>query len=77
MRDAAYETQVLEVRRATHASIADVLEAQGEGPALLAHHLDLAEEPAGPSPHYFAAAQEAQERGPTSRPRNSSPGRSS
>ena len=63
MRDAAYETQVLEVRRATHASIADVLETQGEGPALLAHHFDLAEDPVRALPHYFAAAQQAQERG--------------
>src|SRR4051795_36182 len=42
MRDAAYETQVLEVRRETHASVADALAARGAEPALVAQHLDLA-----------------------------------
>ncbi len=40
-----------------------MLEAEGEGPTLLAHHLDLAEEPVRAVPQFFAAAQQAQERG--------------
>src|SRR3712207_177040 len=41
-RDAAYDTQVLEVRRRTHAAVADALAALGAEPALVAQHLDLA-----------------------------------
>ena len=42
MRDAAYETQVLDVRRQTHADVAEALAAHGAEPALIAQHLDLA-----------------------------------
>jgi class 3 adenylate cyclase/tetratricopeptide (TPR) repeat protein len=42
MRDAAYETQVLDVRRRRHAHVADALAARGAEPALVAQHLDLA-----------------------------------
>ena len=42
MRDAAYETQVLDVRRRRHARVADALAARGAEPALVAQHLDLA-----------------------------------
>ena len=42
MRDAAYETQVLDVRRLTHARVAEALGARQAEPALIAKHLDLA-----------------------------------
>jgi len=63
MRDAAYETQVLDVRRHTHAKVAEVLGARGGEPALVAAHLDLAGDVAGAIAQYFAAVQAEQARG--------------
>lgn len=63
LRDAAYETQVLDVRRQTHAAVADDLEAGEADAALLAHHLDLADDPDRAVPYHIAAAQEAEGRG--------------
>jgi class 3 adenylate cyclase len=63
MRDAAYETQVLDVRRATHAAVADALAAHGGEPALVAQHLDLAGEAARAAQLYLVAAQSEQARG--------------
>jgi class 3 adenylate cyclase len=62
-RDAAYETQVLEVRSQTHARVADVLRDQGAAAALVAQHLDLAGELQRAVTQYLAAAQEAQGHG--------------
>ena len=63
MRDAAYETQVLEVRRATHAAVADTIAAAGAEPALIAQHLDLAGAADRAAHLYGAAAQAEQARG--------------
>ena len=63
MRDAAYETQVLDVRRRTHAEVADALAAHGAEPALVAQHLDLAGEDARAAQLYLLAAQAEQARG--------------
>ncbi len=63
MRDAAYETQVLDVRRQTHATIADVMSRQGAEPALIAAHLDLAGMAQRAAALYMDAAQAEQGRG--------------
>src|SRR5690606_17075733 len=63
MRDAAYETQVLDVRQHTHAAVADVMAAAGTEPALVATHLDLAGLDVRAAAVYVAAAQAAQSRG--------------
>ncbi len=63
MRDAAYETQVLDVRQQTHAAVADVLAASGAEPALVATHLDLGGRQAQAAETYVAAARAAQSRG--------------
>ncbi len=63
LRDAAYETQVLETRLQTHAGVAHELERTGADPALVAQHLDLADLPDRAIPFYMAAAQGAQARG--------------
>ncbi|HEU5143587.1 MAG TPA: adenylate/guanylate cyclase domain-containing protein [Dermatophilaceae bacterium] len=63
MRDAAYETQVLDVRRQTHALVADAMAAQGAEPALVAAHLDLAGMPERAAGVYLTAAQREQGRG--------------
>ncbi len=63
LRDAAYETQVLDVRRQTHASIADLLAARDAAPALIAEHLKLAGDPVRAVPLYLIGAQDAQGRG--------------
>jgi tetratricopeptide (TPR) repeat protein len=63
MRDAAYETQVLDVRRRTHAAVAEVLTARGAEPALIAQHLDLAGAGDRAAPHYLDAAWAEQGRG--------------
>jgi class 3 adenylate cyclase len=64
LRDAAYETQVLEVRRDAHLRIARMLEAgQGRSPGdatVVAQHLDLAGEVAEAVWAYFDAARDAQ-----------------
>ncbi|WP_353507703.1 adenylate/guanylate cyclase domain-containing protein [Intrasporangium sp.] len=63
MRDAAYETQVLDVRRETHANVAEAMAAQGAEPALIAAHLDLAGMAERAAALYVAAAQGEQARG--------------
>jgi len=63
LRDAAYETQVMEARRATHDRIARLLSASATAPgemAVVAQHLDLAGDVAQCIPAYIAAAQAAQ-----------------
>ena len=63
MRDAAYETQVLDVRRATHADVAGTIDRHGAEPALVAQHLDLAGATAPAAARYVVAAQAEQARG--------------
>jgi class 3 adenylate cyclase len=63
LRDAAYETQVLDVRATTHSRVAEVLVARGAEPALVAEHLDLAGDPQGATAQYLLAAQAEQSRG--------------
>jgi len=63
MRDAAYETQVLDVRRQTHAQVAEALAADGAEPALIAQHLDLAGAAEPAAGLYLDAAQAEQGRG--------------
>ncbi len=63
MRDAAYETQVLDVRRSTHADVAASIAGRGAEPALVAEHLDLAGDAAAAAGQYLAAAQVEQGRG--------------
>jgi class 3 adenylate cyclase len=63
MRDAAYETQVLDVRRHTHATVAQVVGARGGEPALVAEHLDLAGQSDQAIGLYLAAVQAEQARG--------------
>ncbi|SHN57385.1 AAA ATPase domain-containing protein [Geodermatophilus obscurus] len=63
MRDAAYETQVLDVRRRTHARVADALAARGAEPALVAQHLDLAGAAEQAAARYSEAARLEQGRG--------------
>jgi len=63
LRDAAYETQVLDARRATHGRIARLLGATATTPgdlAIVAQHHDLAGDVAQSIPAYLAAAQAAQ-----------------
>ncbi|GAC1363810.1 MAG: AAA family ATPase [Actinomycetota bacterium] len=64
LRDAAYETQVLEVRRDTHLRIARTMQASPSASpgaaALVAQHLDLAEESLEAVAAYIQAAQQAQ-----------------
>ena len=63
MRDAAYETQVLDVRRHTHADVARVLTQRGAEPALVAEHLHRAGEAERAAGLYLLAAQGEQARG--------------
>src|SRR3954468_1429150 len=63
MRDAAYETQVLDVRRETHASVADALAACGAEPALIAQHLAYAGAAEPAVALYLEAARSEQRRG--------------
>jgi class 3 adenylate cyclase/tetratricopeptide (TPR) repeat protein len=63
MRDAAYETQVLEMRRQTHASVAEALAASGAEPALIAQHLDPAGAAERAAGLYLGAARVEQGRG--------------
>ena len=63
MRDAAYETQVLDVRSQTHARVGEAMADRGAEPALIAEHFDLAGEPARAVGLYLAAAQAEQARG--------------
>lgn len=63
LRDAAYETQVLDVRRQTHLAVALTIVEDHADAALLAHHFDLADDPTRAVPYFIAGAQEAQARG--------------
>jgi class 3 adenylate cyclase/tetratricopeptide (TPR) repeat protein len=63
MRDAAYETQVLEDRAQTHAHVAAVLLERGAEPALVAEHLDRAGDAGGAVQQYLVGAQAQQSRG--------------
>ncbi len=63
MRDAAYETQVLDVRRQTHASVAETIALRGAEPALIAEHFDLAGAGERAVGLYLVAAQAEQGRG--------------
>jgi class 3 adenylate cyclase/tetratricopeptide (TPR) repeat protein len=63
MRDAAYETQVLDVRRLTHARVAEALGARRAEPALIAKHLDLAGQVEAAAAQYLVAGQAEQGRG--------------
>jgi len=63
LRDAAYETQVLPTRQATHRNIAELLGANAASPgdfAVVAHHWDLAGDVSQAIPAYIVAAQAAQ-----------------
>ncbi len=63
MRDAAYETQVLDVRTQTHARVAEAIADRGAEPALIAEHLDLAGHGQRAAGLYVVAAQAEQGRG--------------
>lgn len=63
LRDAAYETQVLDVRAHNHARVAEVLAARGAERALVAEHLDRAGDVMGATGQYLLAAQAEQARG--------------
>ena len=63
LRDAAYETQVLDVRSLTHSRVAEVLVVRGAEPALVAEHLDRAGDAKGATGQYLLAAQAEQSRG--------------
>ena len=63
LRDAAYETQVLPTRQATHRSIAELLGAGATSPgdlAVVAQHWDLTGDVSHSIPAYIVAAQAAQ-----------------
>jgi class 3 adenylate cyclase/tetratricopeptide (TPR) repeat protein len=63
MRDAAYETQVLDVRRETHARVAEALALRSAEPALIAQHLDLAGAAERAAGLYLVAARAQHGRG--------------
>jgi class 3 adenylate cyclase/tetratricopeptide (TPR) repeat protein len=63
MRDAAYETQVLDVRSQTHARLAEAMADRGAEPALIAEHFDLAGHVQRAVGLYLVAAQAEQGRG--------------
>ncbi|MEX0863251.1 MAG: AAA family ATPase [Acidimicrobiia bacterium] len=63
LRDAAYETQVLDVRRRTHAEVAEAIADRGAQPALVAEHLDRAGEAGRAAGLYLLAAQAEQGHG--------------
>jgi class 3 adenylate cyclase len=63
LRDAAYETQLLDSRRARHLRAAELLGAAATSPgdfAIIAQHLDLAGDTAGSIPAFIVAARAAQ-----------------
>ncbi len=63
LRDAAYETQVLSTRQATHRNIAELLGSAATSPgdlAVVAQHWDLAGDASQAVPAYIVAAQAAQ-----------------
>jgi len=63
LRDAAYETQVLDVRSLTHALVAETIADRGAEPALIAEHLDRAGQAERAAGLYLLAAQAEQGRG--------------
>ena len=63
LRDAAYETQVLDVRSQTHARVAEAIADRGAEPALIAEHFDLAGHAQRAVGLYLVAAQAEQGRG--------------
>jgi tetratricopeptide (TPR) repeat protein len=63
MRDAAYETQVLDVRCRTHAQIAEIIAESGAEPALIAEHLDRAGAAERAAGLYLVVARAEQGRG--------------
>jgi class 3 adenylate cyclase/tetratricopeptide (TPR) repeat protein len=63
MRDAAYETQVLDVQSRTHARVAEAMADRGAEPALIAEHFDLAGHAQRAVDLYLVAAQAEQGRG--------------
>lgn len=63
LRDAAYETQVLDDRTRTHAQVAEAIVARGGEPALIAEHLDRAGETERAAGSYLMAAQQEQAHG--------------
>lgn len=63
MRDAAYETQVLDDRIRTHAGVAEAVTARGGEPALIAEHLDRAGQRDRAVTTYIVAAQQEQSHG--------------
>ena len=63
LRDAAYETQVLDVRSQTHARVAEAIADRGAEPALIAEHFDLAGHAQRALGLYLVAAQAEQGRG--------------
>jgi class 3 adenylate cyclase len=60
MRDAAYETQVLDVRSQNHARVAETMADRGAEPALIAEHFDLAGHAHRAAGLYIVAAQAEQ-----------------
>jgi class 3 adenylate cyclase/tetratricopeptide (TPR) repeat protein len=63
LRDAAYETQVLDDRVRAHARVAEALLDRGAEPALVAEHLDRAGDAEGATEQYLLGAQDEQARG--------------
>lgn len=63
LRDAAYETQVLDRRRAVHRRAADQLLAKAADPVVIAHHFDMAGDAVEATQHYLMASMAAHQRG--------------
>src|SRR5690606_10614861 len=63
MRDAAYETQVLDLRISAHARVQEVLAGGGAEPAVIAEHFDRAGDPAHAASLYLVGRQSEQSRG--------------
>lgn len=63
LREAAYETQLLDIRRDTHSQLASALTAVDAEPGVIARHFDLGGASAEAVPQYIAAAQVAQSKG--------------
>jgi tetratricopeptide (TPR) repeat protein len=63
LRDAAYETQVLDDRAHTHARVAEALQDRAAEPALVAEHLDRAGDAESATDQYLMGAQDEQARG--------------
>ncbi len=63
LRDAAYETQVLQTRRDTHKRLAEALITEGAEPGVIALHLELGDQTEQAVAQYIVAAQIAQDSG--------------